>query len=99
MWALRAGLTLAPASVVSVFLAPVAGRLADRIGGKDIFITGLTLFAAGMGWAAGIARPAPLWYHFLPALIVARVRMGCIFCPLSTVAMRALPPPLARAAA
>ncbi len=98
MSALRAGLTLAPASVVSVFLAPVAGRLADRIGGKYILITGLTLFAAGMGWAAWIARPDSVWYDFLPALIVAGIGMGCIFAPLSTVAMRDVQPQLAGAA-
>ncbi len=66
MSALDAGLTLAPASVVAVFLAPGAGRLADRIGGKFILMTGLTLFAAGMGWAAWIAQPNSVWYDFLP---------------------------------
>ncbi len=98
MSALRAGLTLAPASVVSVFVAPGAGRLADRIGGKYILISGLTLFAAGMGWAASIATPHSAWYDFLPALIVAGLGMGCIFAPMSTVAMRDVPPHLAGSA-
>ncbi len=98
MSALRAGLTLAPASVISVFIAPFAGRLADRIGGKYILITGLTLFAAGMGWAAWIATPDSVWYSFLPPLIVAGIGMGCIFAPLTTVAMRDVQPQLAGAA-
>ena len=98
MSALDAGLTLAPASVVAAFLAPGAGRLADRIGGKFILMTGLTLFAAGMGWAAWIAQPNSVWYDFLPPLIVAGLGMGCIFAPLGTVAMRDVQPKLAGAA-
>ncbi len=47
--ALKAGLTMAPASVVAMFVAPVAGRMSDRIGGKYILMTGLVLFAGGMG--------------------------------------------------
>src|ERR1700734_156426 len=56
--ALRAGLTMAPASVLSMFVAPVAGRLTDKIGGKYILMLGLILFAGGMGWVALIATPA-----------------------------------------
>src|SRR5262249_58557327 len=60
--ALKAGLTLAPATGVTMFVAPAAGRLSDRIGGKYILITGLVLFASGMGWAALIATPSSAWY-------------------------------------
>jgi EmrB/QacA subfamily drug resistance transporter len=98
MSALRAGLTLAPASVIAAILAPGVGRLADRIGGKYILITGLALFATGMGWAAGIAQPTSVWYDFLPPLIVAGLGMGCIFAPLTTVAMRDVQQQLAGAA-
>jgi MFS family permease len=47
--ALKAGLTLAPSSIVMIPAAPLSGRLTDRIGGKYILMSGLTLFAAGMG--------------------------------------------------
>ncbi len=98
MTALRAGLTLAPASIVSMFLAPFAGRMADRIGGKYILMTGLTLFGAGMGWIALIAQPASRWYDFVAPLIVAGTGMGCIFAPMSTIALRNVKPQLAGAA-
>jgi nitrate/nitrite transporter NarK len=96
--ALKAGLTMAPASLVSMFVAPVAGRMSDRIGGKYILITGLTLFAAGMGWTALIAGPSSRWYAFLPALIVAGVGLGCTFAPMTTVALRNVDPRMAGAA-
>ena len=51
--ALRAGLTMAPASLLSMFVAPVAGRLTDKIGGKYILMLGLILFGGrdGLGRA------------------------------------------------
>ena len=54
--ALKAGLAMAPASLVSLFVAPVAGRMTDKIGGKYILMSGLILFAIGMGWLGLIAH-------------------------------------------
>ncbi len=85
--ALKAGLTMAPASLVAMFIAPGAG-LSDRIGGKFILMAGLFSFAVGMGWMALIARPGSAWYVFLPALAVAGVGIGCTFAPMTTIAMR-----------
>jgi EmrB/QacA subfamily drug resistance transporter len=96
--ALKAGLTMAPSSLISVFIAPLAGRWTDRIGGKYILITGLTLFAVGMGWMFLIARTSSSWVVFLPALLVAGVGMGCTFAPLTTTAMRNVEPTMAGAA-
>jgi len=96
--ALKAGLTLAPASVLAMFTAPMAGRLSDRVGGKYILITGLVLFGVGMGWAAAIAQPNSAWYAFLPSFMVAGVGMGCTFAPMTTVAMRDIQPQVAGAA-
>jgi EmrB/QacA subfamily drug resistance transporter len=96
--ALKAGLTMAPASLISIVVAPFAGRLTDKIGGKYILMSGLTLFGAGMGWLALIATPTSSWQSFLPPLIVAGFGMGCVFAPLITVAMRNIQPQLAGAA-
>ncbi|HYB17197.1 MAG TPA: MFS transporter, partial [Streptosporangiaceae bacterium] len=96
--ALKAGLTMAPASLVSMFVAPVAGRMTDKIGGKFILMSGLLLFGAGMGWIALIAHPDSSWTVFLAPLIVAGLGMGCIFAPLVTVAMRNIDPRMAGAA-
>jgi EmrB/QacA subfamily drug resistance transporter len=96
--ALKAGLTMAPASLVSMFVAPVAGRMTDRIGGKYILMSGLTLFALGMGWLALIAHPGSSWQSFLLPLLVAGFGMGCTFAPLITVAMRNIDPRMAGAA-
>ena len=96
--ALKAGLTMAPASVVAMFVAPVAGRMTDRIGGKFILLSGLLLFAIGMGAIALIASTNSAWYVFLAPQFVAGVGIGCIFAPLTTVALRNVNPIMAGAA-
>jgi EmrB/QacA subfamily drug resistance transporter len=93
--ALKAGLTMAPSSVVMIILAPVLGRLTDKIGGKYILLCGLTLFGVGMGWAVLIATPHSAWYDFLPPLIVAGLGMGGTFPPMTTVAMSDVDPRMA----
>ncbi len=96
--ALKAGLAMAPASLISLPVAPVAGRMTDKIGGKYILMSGLILFGAGMGWLALIARPTSTWPDFLAPLLVAGIGMGCTFAPLVTVAMRNIDPRMAGAA-
>jgi EmrB/QacA subfamily drug resistance transporter len=96
--ALKAGLTLMPSSLVMIMLAPGLGKLTDKIGGKYILISGLSLFAIGMGWVVLIATPTSTWYDFLPALVVAGIGMGGTFAPLTTTAMREIEPRLAGAA-
>jgi EmrB/QacA subfamily drug resistance transporter len=96
--ALKAGLVMAPASLMSMFVAPVAGRMVDKIGGKYILMSGLTLFGVGMGWLALAAHPTSSWPTFVAPLIVAGFGMGCIFAPMTTVAMRNVDPRMAGAA-
>jgi EmrB/QacA subfamily drug resistance transporter len=96
--ALKAGLTLAPASLVAMFVAPVAGRMTDRIGGKFILMTGLILFAAGMGAIVLIAQTNSAWYDFLAPQFVAGIGIGGTFAPLTTVALRNIGPAMAGAA-
>jgi EmrB/QacA subfamily drug resistance transporter len=96
--ALKAGLTLAPASLVMIMVAPFLGRLTDKIGGKYILMSGLSLFAIGMGWVVLIATPTSTWQDFLAPLIVAGLGMGGTFAPLTTVAMRQVDPRMAGAA-
>ena len=89
---------MAPASLLSMFVAPAAGRLTDKIGGKYILMSGLLLFGFGMGWLALVASPSSTWPEFLAPLIVAGFGMGCVFAPLVTTAMRNIQPQMAGAA-
>ena len=96
--ALTAGLTLAPMSLTSMVVAPFAGRLADRIGGKYILMTGIFVFAIGFGTLTYVAGPDSTWINFLVPAIVAGAGMGMTFAPMTTVAMRNVSPRMAGAA-
>ena len=82
--ALKAGLILAPTSLISMFVAPVAGRLSDRIGGKYILITGLLCSPAAWAGCAAIATPTSNWPAFICAAVLAGFGLGCTFAPMTT---------------
>jgi len=96
--ALTAGLTFAPMSLTSMIIAPFAGRLADRIGGKYILMTGISLFTVGFSLVAYVAGPDSTWITFLVPAIIAGAGMGMTFAPMTTVAMRNIQPLMAGAA-
>jgi EmrB/QacA subfamily drug resistance transporter len=96
--ALKAGLVMAPASLVSMFLAPVAGRLSDKIGGKYLLMGGLTLYGLGTAWIIAIADVDTDWPAFITPFIVTGVGIGGVFAPMATMAMRNVEPRMAGAA-
>src|SRR5438309_761309 len=96
--ALTAGLTFAPMSLTSMIIAPFAGRLADRIGGKYILMTGISLFTVGFALVAYVAGPDSTWINFLVPAIIAGAGMGMTFAPMTTIAMRNIQPRMAGAA-
>jgi len=98
MTPLLSGLTFAPMSVASMFVAPFAGRLTDRFGGKYFLMAGLTLFGAGMATFALIATTTSTWQTFVLPLAVSGIGMGMIFAPMTTTAMRDIQPRQAGAA-
>jgi EmrB/QacA subfamily drug resistance transporter len=96
--ALQAGLTLAPMSLTSMVVAPFAGRFADKIGGKYILMTGISVFAIGVASLTYVAGPDSTWVTFLVPAIIAGAGMGMTFAPMTTVAMRNISPRMAGAA-
>ena len=96
--ALTAGLTLAPMSLTSMIVAPFAGRMADRIGGKYILMAGIFLFAVGFASITFVAGPDSTWINFLAPAIISGAGMGMTFAPMTTVAMRNISPRMAGAA-
>jgi EmrB/QacA subfamily drug resistance transporter len=88
MSAMQSGLTVVPLSVATIFTAPLAGRLVDRIGGKYILMTGLLLFGTGMALLAWLAAPTAERATFLIPMVLAGLGLGCVFPPSDTMAMR-----------
>src|SRR5205823_5241310 len=55
---LSAGLRILPWTVMPIFVAPIAGALSDRIGGRPLMVTGLTLQAVGLAWLGAAMTPS-----------------------------------------
>jgi EmrB/QacA subfamily drug resistance transporter len=96
--ALEAGLVFVPTSAVSLFVAPLAGKYSDKIGGKYILMTGLTMFALGIGIIGLTATADSSWTSFLIPLIIMGFGQGCVFAPQATIALRNITPQMAGAA-
>lgn len=66
--ALKAGLTLAPSSLVMIAVVPFPGRRTDKTGGKYILVTGLSLFSPrGTCSRWTMVMPSPSWSWPRPA--------------------------------
>jgi EmrB/QacA subfamily drug resistance transporter len=96
--AVHAGLTTIPLTLSLTLVAPFAGRLTDRIGGRYILILGFTLYAAGITGMGVVASTSASSLTFTLPLAVAGLGMGSVFAPLMTEAMREVPPVLTGAA-
>jgi EmrB/QacA subfamily drug resistance transporter len=98
MTALQSGLTIAPMSLTAGIVAPFAGRLADRFGGKYLLMAGLALFGAGSALVTGVATVTSTQLTFFLPWVLAGVGLGLTFAPMTTVAMRQIKPAMAGAA-
>jgi EmrB/QacA subfamily drug resistance transporter len=96
--ALQAGLTVAPMPLISMVVAPFAGRLADTPAAKFVLFAGLSLWATGMGIVIASAHVGSHRADLIPGLIVAGFGLGGTFAPLQTIAMRNVEPRMAGAA-
>ena len=89
---LQAGLTMTPMSVMMMIMAPISGRLTDRIGARWILVTGLTLMTIGILFITSRISVATTWQALLPALVVTGTGMGMTFAPMTAAAMAQVPP-------
>ena len=84
---LEAGLRTLPWTAMPVFIAPVAGALSDRIGGRPLLVTGLALQAIGLGWLAAVISPTVSYLTLVPAFVVSGVGMSLFFAPVANVVL------------
>ncbi len=96
--AVHAGLTGLPLTVALTAVAPFAGRLTDRLGGKYVLMAGLAVYALGIAGVAAVSSTHATSLTFAPVLLAAGLGMGAIFAPMITMGMQAAPPALAGAA-
>ena len=95
----QSALMMVPMALISGGLAPVVGRIIDRIDPKFITAAGLVLMSVALFWNAFLMHPdTPVWLFLLPSAVLGLANAG-IWAPLSTTATRNLPPRQAGAGA
>jgi EmrB/QacA subfamily drug resistance transporter len=85
-----AGLSLLPAMVPLLLLAPIAGRLYDRLGPRGLVAAGAALLGTGLVWTAALlARLEYLW--LVPGYLIIGSGIALVMTPASTDAMNTAP--------
>ncbi len=89
--ALEAGIRFLPSTVVIIFAAPVAGRLADRIGPRIPMTVGLALAALALYLQSTLTATSGYGDLLFPFMIMG-LGMGLTMSPMSTAAMNSVSP-------
>jgi EmrB/QacA subfamily drug resistance transporter len=88
---LEAGLRFLPITLVSFFVAPVAGRLSARWPVRAFLSTGLVLVGTGLLLMGGLSTSSR-WTHLLVGFVLAGAGIGLINPPLAQTAVGVVPP-------
>ncbi|MGY6024851.1 DHA2 family efflux MFS transporter permease subunit [Streptomyces spinosirectus] len=88
----EAGLRMLPWTGMPMLVAPIAGILSDRIGGRPVVATGLFFQAAGLGWLADVSQVGVSYAAQLPGLILSGIGMALFFAPASNLVMSSVLP-------
>lgn len=88
----ESALMMVPMALISGGLAPVVGKIIDRVNPKYITAAGLVLMAVALFWNSALMHPdTPILLFLLPSAVLGFANAG-IWAPLSSTATRNLPP-------
>ena len=88
--AFEAGVRTLPWTIMPMFVAPVAGALSDRIGGRPLMAAGLALQAIALAWLASITSVDVPYSSIVLPFILAGTGMALVFAPVANVVMGAV---------
>ncbi|HMS77294.1 DHA2 family efflux MFS transporter permease subunit [Gordonia sp. (in: high G+C Gram-positive bacteria)] len=87
----QSAVMMVPQAILTGILAPIVGRILDRVDPRLIICTGLGLAAISMGWLGLAVRPeTPVWQVLIPMSLMGVASAG-IWAPLAATATRNLP--------
>lgn len=95
--AIKAGLVMAPMSLVIIVAAPAAGSLSDRLGSKWIVAIGMFLLALGLAWMAGLVpgihkiSPDTTPLSLLAPFLISGIGIGLAVAPVTSAVMATAP--------
>jgi EmrB/QacA subfamily drug resistance transporter len=86
----KAGAIFLPMTVLIILIAPIAGKMSDRIGGRWLMGGGMTLLGISLLLYQRIGLHSNFW-TLLPALILGGIGMALTMSPMTSVAMASVP--------
>jgi EmrB/QacA subfamily drug resistance transporter len=86
------GLRILPWTAMPIFVAPIAGALSGRIGGRPLMALGLVLQGTGLGWMALIGTPTTPYADFVAPFVISGMGMALFFAPVANVVLSAVRP-------
>jgi EmrB/QacA subfamily drug resistance transporter len=86
----QAGAAFLPMTMLIIIIAPLAGRLSDRIGSRWLVGVGQLLLAGCLFLFSRLTPSSDFW-NLLPAMIVGGFGMSMSMSPLANAAMGAVP--------
>ena len=89
---LAAGLRTLPWTAMPMVVAPIAGPLSDRWGGRPLIITGLVLQAAGLGWLALVTAPGVAYSALIVPFVISGIGMALFFVPVANTVLSSVRP-------
>ena len=84
---LQAGLRVLPWTAMPLIVAPIAGLLSDRIGGRPLMATGVALQSAALAWLAAVSSATVPYSSLVGPFIIAGIGMGLFFAPVANVVL------------
>jgi len=89
---LESGLRVLPWTAMPLLVAPIAGALSDRIGGRPFLVVGLSLQAIGLAWIASITTATTGYVELIGPFVVSGIGMGMFFAPVANIVLSAVRP-------
>jgi EmrB/QacA subfamily drug resistance transporter len=89
---LQSGLRILPWTAMPILIAPIAGLLSDRIGGRPIMATGLALQATGLAWIGAILTTTLPYSSIVGPFALSGIGMAMYFAPVANVVLSSVEP-------
>jgi EmrB/QacA subfamily drug resistance transporter len=89
---LATGLRFLPWTATPLVIAPIAGRLADRIGARPLMAAGMAMQAVGLAWVAMDITAGASYGELVLPLVIAGVGISMVIPTTPTAALGAVPP-------